>query len=200
MEHDQNLSTYPQAIIPRILAINYLPHLVLMLWFGLTRPLGITPPNRATAASMIATITILQNRVCPHIFTKEFIFGKHTKVLAVKKGVSTHIHQIPPICPLCSSSVESMAHLFLQCPTTKPVWANTTFLPQAWAEDSHFKDWNMEHTVTAPNKDQFYHFVAILWAIWKRRNETIFSSSPFLALEPVALAVDTALCSIARLS
>lgn len=97
-----------------------------------------------------------------------------TKVLIVKKEVSTHIHHIHPTCPLCSFSVESMAHLFLQCQTTKPVWANTTFLPQGWTEDSHFKDWNVELTFTSPNKDQFYHFVSILWAIWKLRNELFF--------------------------
>ncbi|KAI8525367.1 hypothetical protein RHMOL_Rhmol13G0224700 [Rhododendron molle] len=126
---------------------------------------------------------------------KVFLWKCGRGILPVKLGLSTRLHHLSPICPLCESSEDSLDHLSLQCAVTQPVWLNTTFRVTNTAPS--FRDWLMDWviglTASTDDKDRFFTFIGTLWVIWKTRNAKIFSDTPFLSSTALALAADHAL-------
>lgn len=65
------------------------------------------------------------------------------------------------------------------------------------SEGLAFKEWLMDWiirlTIPSNHQDRFFQFVATLWAIWKLRNQQVFSDTPFLSNAALALATDSAL-------
>lgn len=101
------------------------------------------------------------------------------------------------IAPYVTNWRKSLEHLFLFCPITMSVWATAGFTTPPPPPNYIFKDWLLDGifslTSSPSNKDRFFLFIATLWAIWKTRNQEVFSSIPFLTSSIIGLAVDNAL-------
>lgn len=198
---------FPHEVIPKILSIHLpfeplaniriWPHTRLRVTIIQNQGIGVCMTAKRNSLDIPAVPPNLHKGV--HVWKiiwhldlperlKVFIWKCVKGILAVKKGLSSRMHHLSPICPLCASDEESITHLFLQCPLTVPVWAGTPFLtaPVDQAADFSFKnwllDWILQLTASTTDLDTFRHFIAILWAIWKTRNEQVFPARPFACL------------------
>ena len=86
--------------------------------------------------------------------------------------------QVNPLCPGCNTSIEDVAHLFLQCSWVQEVWAlaSNHHWVSAFVYSSfsgNFLNWlsNLQTSSTLIPTDRM---VALLWSIWKTRNNKAF--------------------------
>ncbi|KAK1291395.1 hypothetical protein QJS10_CPB17g01214 [Acorus calamus] len=82
-------------------------------------------------------------------------------------------------CPVCEATFETSFHLFWECSFTADCWrlAPSSMLPpqevwttQSWIEV--FEDRHWTHTHSSQVKRLF--FIAMLWGLWKMRNQVLF--------------------------
>lgn len=57
---------------------------------------------------------------------KVFLWKCAKDILSVKPQLSAHLHQIPPLCPLCNTADESLEHLFIYYPVSARVWETSS--------------------------------------------------------------------------
>lgn len=89
-----------------------------------------------------------------------------------------------PLCPLCSTYVESSDHLLYICVVVKQVWKALypRGIPQSFVQGS-FKNWlssNLDAKITCNDKDWCLTFGIGLWSIWYHRNQHIFCGKNFI--------------------
>jgi len=92
---------------------------------------------------------------------------------------------ISPLCPICGTEPETVEHVFLFCPWTRPLWFGSDF---QWRVDvkevQSFQLWLwhklMEiQRVYPENANQISAQVgSICWSIWKGRNEFVLEGKP----------------------
>ncbi|KAK7251890.1 hypothetical protein RIF29_35487 [Crotalaria pallida] len=89
-----------------------------------------------------------------------------------------------PLCPICGTEPETVEHVFLFCPWTRPIWFGSDF---HWSIDVNsvhsFQLWLCQKLVEIkrvyPNANQVSALVGnICWAIWKGRNEFVHDGQP----------------------
>ena len=82
-----------------------------------------------------------------------------------------------PSCVFCDQ-VETINHLFFQCPVAKCVWAlvgqciGATDIPR---NNTQYKLW-IDKWLPDGQKIHHFGFAAICWAIWKCRNKAVFDA------------------------
>jgi hypothetical protein len=74
-------------------------------------------------------------------------------------------------CPLCTTSPEDRAHLFLNCPAARAVW-NRIGIPTP-SLDMH-DVWTRSPHDLVPEESCTFAMTAIMWRIWDARNSVIF--------------------------
>lgn len=77
------------------------------------------------------------------------------------------------VCAACPS-VETGRHLFFDCPLADAVWARVGVPIPA----GDFSVWNLQAPPTVDTGAWHECLAAILWCIWKARNELVFNSRP----------------------
>ncbi|XP_047175646.1 TMV resistance protein N-like [Vigna umbellata] len=92
---------------------------------------------------------------------------------------------LSPLCPICGTEPETVEHVFLFCPWTRPLWFGSDF---QWCVDvkevQSFQLWLwhklMEiQRVYPENANQISAQVgSICWSIWKGRNEFVLEGKP----------------------
>ncbi|OMO72173.1 Endonuclease/exonuclease/phosphatase [Corchorus capsularis] len=103
-----------------------------------------------------------------------------------------------PLCRLCSSAVESAEHIFRMCPFAVGIWECVGRRFGIVSDESlDFTDWLMAN---GSNKVQVrngiywnYFFPALLWGMWKARNEFIFNATGPVADQIISYAFKLAL-------
>ncbi|XP_056850872.1 uncharacterized protein LOC130500150 [Raphanus sativus] len=83
-------------------------------------------------------------------------------------------------CPRCAVPVESINHLFFECPPALQVWALSDYpsLPGYFPCSSIYQNMNSlfwKRKEVAPMSPQFDTFPWICWYIWKARNDMLFN-------------------------
>lgn len=164
--------------------------------------LAVTPLSPATGPYMMRSVTVptfwkldLSERI------KVFIWKCAKGILAVKSGLAISIHRLPTTCPLCEYADETMERLFCKCPLSQAVWNSSQFpfsIIPTYCWWFHFSrlDYGLDYRgsqLLRPIKENSYNFISILWAIWKNRNQKVFSDSEFSPPEVLAMAADSAL-------
>ena len=96
-----------------------------------------------------------------------------TRGTLVKRGL-----QIDPVCPLCNSGIEDLEHLFLQCPVVQDVWYLANLhkwlsIPLRVAPGDTIQYWLSKLRLSS-SPVQLDRVVALLWSIWKSRNNVVF--------------------------
>ncbi|KAG7541866.1 Reverse transcriptase zinc-binding domain [Arabidopsis thaliana x Arabidopsis arenosa] len=99
--------------------------------------------------------------------------------------------QVNTVCCLCSVGVENRDHLFLYCPFTRVLWdmiMHRLRLP-LFMFDSWFSlmAWNRVNHVTSPPTLRILITQALLYSVWKQRNNLIHNH---VVLPPLSIFID----------
>lgn len=95
------------------------------------------------------------------------------------KGVS-----LPLTCPVCDTGMESMIHLFFECPFAVSCWQSVG-LRHGLSEDQSVSEWMLQKTTSA-NHNEVTPLCLVLWGIWFWRNKKVWhdhSMNPVIAME-----------------
>lgn len=88
------------------------------------------------------------------------------------------------LCPLCMTSEETVDHLFRSCAIVRDIWNWFT----NWCNIKEVQDSNLEHFLLSisdqgksRNQQKFLEaaYGAVLWFIWKERNNVVFNGKHF---------------------
>ena len=101
-----------------------------------------------------------------------------------------------PMCLICEAEPETIEHVFLDCPWTRPLWFGIGF---GWTiENKWYPPFNMETWLDQrfgdirkvyPNAESIIGLMGnIFWAIWKARNEFVLSGKLVNPLEALMIA------------
>ncbi|XP_062028850.1 uncharacterized protein LOC133744829 [Rosa rugosa] len=78
-------------------------------------------------------------------------------------------------CLLCSHPYEDSRHVFCACPVAKEILGAALFnLPLSMSHSFSFKEWMLEQATTM-SSDIFAKLLMTVWALWKNRNEKLWS-------------------------
>ncbi|XP_058733328.1 uncharacterized protein LOC131604931 [Vicia villosa] len=103
-----------------------------------------------------------------------------------KRGVLSN--SIPNECALCNGGGESVLHLLVLCPFASAVWQQVC----AWADIAFYQAVSLvEHMMLfyasverrVPAKKRLLLWLAVIWAIWCRRNAVIFKNEEAVVAE-----------------
>ena len=90
-----------------------------------------------------------------------------------------------PLCPICETEPETVEHVFLFCPWTRPLWFGSDFQWSVHANSvQSFQLWLCQKLeeikrVHPNHANQLSALVGnICWAIWKGRNEFVLEGQP----------------------
>ncbi|KAF3436741.1 hypothetical protein FNV43_RR19490 [Rhamnella rubrinervis] len=87
-------------------------------------------------------------------------------------------------CPICLTRIETIEHLFLDCPWTQVVWFGSPLqIRMREMDTSHFGNWLNEtfqafYGLDCKDKGPSSLLAYICWFIWKERNNLIFNHKP----------------------
>ena len=91
---------------------------------------------------------------------------------------------LDPVCPLCLQEVESIDHLFVQCPLSKRVsqlatqhgWFPTAF---RWDSTHDLRQQLQVFESCKLRRSLLQKLSFLLWTIWKHRNNVVFRQENF---------------------
>ncbi|XP_074351650.1 uncharacterized protein LOC141690778 [Apium graveolens] len=80
---------------------------------------------------------------------------------------------VRPLCPVCSTDVETIEHAIFLCPFAVRCWV---VLNKAirYVLGLSFSQW-LENTLALCNKEQQAKVVTLCWAIWRAQNEVVWN-------------------------
>lgn len=81
-------------------------------------------------------------------------------------------------CPLCHVVLETILHLFRDCPKVVPIWRLVLVrapAPSFFSQDlCHWFASNLQVARGTGAVVQPHTFVTVLWAVWRMRNKVVF--------------------------
>lgn len=83
--------------------------------------------------------------------------------------------ELDAVCPFCDSNQETMHHIFLECNCISSVW--TGFFHGLLHVDgvTDFLSW-LSSVFEDQAADNINRIVALLWSLWKARNELVWNN------------------------
>ena len=108
-----------------------------------------------------------------------------TRGTLLKRGLP-----IDPLCPLCHNDIEDSEHLFLKCPLVHEVWHLAKVykwlsIPLRVALGDTLQSW-LAKLRNSPTPVPLDRVVALLWSVWKSRNDVVFCNE---TLSPVVTLI-----------
>ncbi|XP_073271213.1 uncharacterized protein [Primulina huaijiensis] len=85
--------------------------------------------------------------------------------------------QVPSQCVTCESGLENNWHIFIDCPYAKECWKVAKFeelVSQCAREEDSFPKWLFKSLNKCPTTGQ-PNFSAVLWSLWRYRNEKLWN-------------------------
>lgn len=98
----------------------------------------------------------------------------------------------PQVCVVCNEDLESTWHIFVSCSYAKQCWveANVTCIVDQNANDADgFTDWLFKVLQTG-NKMELGKLAAVLWEIWRQRNNKLWTNAVSICGQTVFNALD----------
>ncbi|GFS29385.1 hypothetical protein Acr_00g0006490 [Actinidia rufa] len=140
------------------------------------------------------SINLIWRNICPYrveVFAWMAVQGKiATRLNLINRGIL--INGGNGVCPLCNVSMESVDHLLLLCNFSWSIWSQCVqWWGCSWVCPATIFDLMVEWF-----SNSFKHvekacweaiFFAIIWSLWKARNELIFSNVNIVKAEVVDL-------------
>jgi len=99
-------------------------------------------------------------------------------------------------CGLCIRNLETVLHLFVECPLSRTIWEHVAIWsncenlhPAQWVEAMDVEDWFLKMIESGSKKA---HTLAILtlWCIWSQRNAAVFNNKTSTAAQVFARIKD----------
>ena len=106
--------------------------------------------------------------------TKLFLWRFCRNNIPVKSRLSTKGVHIPVDCPMCTSEVEDLRHLFFQCPFALACWSYYGAAYAMSTEDSA-SGWLLFKLDTC-SSEEILLIVTVLWGIWFFRNKKVWEN------------------------
>lgn len=109
---------------------------------------------------------------------KHFLWRAIRNAIATKENLFTRKCTRNPLCSLCGIEIESIEHVLLRCEWTRGVWENSGLSFSTPIQNVvSMKRWVEDLFVEFGDKfsDILGTISQICWAIWKQRNEWVFS-------------------------
>jgi hypothetical protein len=77
------------------------------------------------------------------------------------------------LCPRCNSKLETLTHLFMDCPLSERVWFGSQLSINIKSFNQQFPEWIAENIL---NKDAYFlnQMAAITYSLWHARNQAVF--------------------------
>ena len=121
---------------------------------------------------------------------KIFIWQVCHNILPVRGTLLRRGLIINPACPLCLGDIESIEHIFKDCPLVHKVWdlaAQHSWLPPTLSPPGCPDLFSCLNKIKSSHNSQaLQKFSFLLWSIWKSRNEMVFNNEIF---NPVACLI-----------
>lgn len=111
---------------------------------------------------------------------KHFLWRALRNALATKENLFSRKCARNPLCDYCGTEVESIEHIFFRCEWTNEVWGNCGIIfPDRIRSIVSLKQWILSlHSAFGSSFFEKLGIIAQLcWAIWKQRNDRIFSNT-----------------------
>lgn len=104
-----------------------------------------------------------------------FLWNVCQNALPTKENLAKRNIIYQPECPICYSEVETTEHIFTRCPWTEQIWTNPRLFglnqrPFAQRMDK----WIYETVEGVGSNFTLETLAAVLWCIWKSRNNAVF--------------------------
>ncbi|XP_039165677.1 uncharacterized protein LOC120291932 [Eucalyptus grandis] len=81
-----------------------------------------------------------------------------------------------PLCPLCKQEAKMPEHTLLLCPWTAKVWNSSPLnIRISRFGLTRFEEWICRIKQNPVTSGKFNNIAAVLWSVWKERNQFIFS-------------------------
>ncbi|CAN0878470.1 Putative ribonuclease H protein At1g65750 [Linum grandiflorum] len=110
---------------------------------------------------------------------KHFIWRASREVLATRGNLQHRHINVPWQCGLCSLGMETTWHLFMECSYAWECWNVAgigSLVEQMRNRCESFQEWIML-VLKELNDPQRRQLFAVMWSIWKERNERVWKSS-----------------------
>ncbi|XP_060965409.1 uncharacterized protein LOC133034357 [Cannabis sativa] len=117
--------------------------------------------------------TVWSSNIPPKI--KHFVWKAFHHILPSNLNLFHRRSTPSPFCSLCLSHHDSNTHSLLECSRAGKIWKHSSFY-QFYLKNKKcdIKEF-MLRGFESYDKDQFYSFLGLIWAIWNNRNRAIFN-------------------------
>ena len=102
---------------------------------------------------------------------KHFMWRALTDVLPTTENLLKKYVEVPPACPLCHASSESICHLLLQCPFARTCWMTSSIV--FFGDGSNLLLW-LEALFNRYSLEQTQLALMICWSLWQNRNAMVW--------------------------
>ncbi|CAL1400383.1 unnamed protein product [Linum trigynum] len=111
---------------------------------------------------------------------KVFVWQILHRILPTTEALIEKRVQVHPRCPVCWDSVETMEHLFLDCPVARALWGYSGLEALGEGLPRHTFPIFLKRCLALIHQPTlFMAVVAILWRIWRSRNWVVFEGKQF---------------------
>ncbi|KAF7837557.1 reverse transcriptase [Senna tora] len=130
---------------------------------------------------------------------KNFLWRLCSNALPSLNNLSKRRIVLSPRCQICNQEEESIEHIFLMCPWTRPVWFGSRFqwnFNNAQVSRMDIWIWQKLKQIRAAGgnwKENQAHFAMLIWKIWKGRNKFYFEQVVINPSLTIQLAAEKAL-------
>ncbi|CAN0888737.1 Transposon TX1 uncharacterized 149 kDa protein [Linum grandiflorum] len=107
---------------------------------------------------------------------RHFLWRIARHVLPTRTDLASRRVQVPLECGLCSSYDETLWHLFLECSTATRCWEVAglrSIITDSMDRVTSIDEWLFD-LLTRISSNQVSDLVAVLWGIWKERNDRVW--------------------------
>ena len=195
--HELILSSFPTDIAHKILCIplslNQIedrviwPHnttgsFTVKSGYHCLRGVSISPPSSTGSSSHLPALDLWKRlwkaKATPKVL--HFVWKACHNILPTKESLFKRKCAPYPNCPICEQGPETVEHLLLLCPWTRPVWFGSHLnLSPSSSPITTFDSWlhnTMNHLNQHPNswEEATSTLLYLCWYIWKSRNEWTF--------------------------
>ncbi|CAN1165788.1 Transposon TX1 uncharacterized 149 kDa protein [Linum perenne] len=102
-----------------------------------------------------------------------FVWRASRNALATKKNLWIRKCASTPYCPVCSEEEEDILHCLFKCPNAREVWRKTYPSSTLPREGTTMVEWLAAGSPDNPDLNT-HKKIALMWNIWKARNEKVF--------------------------
>ncbi|CAN1844080.1 Putative ribonuclease H protein At1g65750 [Linum perenne] len=90
---------------------------------------------------------------------------------------------VPVNCGLCDGDEEEEVHLFITCEVAEECWREVDLwadVLMVWGEEGSLERW-VWRVLNTWEEDRITRWAAVLWALWRERNQRVWNSESMVA-------------------